>query len=55
MFYIYTVNVLFLLPSSHRINIGCSWSSDGRVGNLGAAGRSAAVTDGEINRLDNRV
>lgn len=47
----------FSLPSASesRDDIGCSRSSEMNVGNLGAAGEFAAVTDGEINRSDNRA
>lgn len=61
-------NVLYLLLSRARAtfssfclrvrqdDIGCSRSSNGHVGNLDAArGEFAAVTDGEINRPDNRA
>lgn len=45
------------LPSASESwdDIGCSRSSETDVGNLGAAGEFAAVTDGEINRSDNRA
>lgn len=53
MFYIRTVNPLFfVLPSSPGITL-TALAMD--VENLDAAGWFAAVTDGEINRLDNRV
>jgi len=45
---------LFCLESRDD-DIGCSRSSEMDVENLGAAGEFAAVTDGEINRSDNRA
>lgn len=54
MLYIYTDNVLSLLHSSHKVTLAVLAPAMD-VENLGAAGRFAAVTDGEINRLDNRL
>jgi len=54
MFHIRTVNILFILPSSHRATLTVLAPAMD-VGNLSAAGKFAVVTDGKINRSDNRT
>lgn len=49
-----TVNILFILPPSHRATLTVLAPAMD-VGNLSAAGKFAVVTDGKINRSDNRT